>query len=411
MPFFLFHAFQFIIILTKIKSLISFLKVIRNYLTIRFFIFLGCFFIVIPKSFSQSNSKPALDILKIEKLLYKQTFEREQFVRDINFQPEEPELLMEKQNNRQNLLIIILVILIGAMLVLTIYLFQKLKMTKILSEKNKEISQKKDELENLNKIIEEQKISITNRNIILEKEVAKRTKGIVDYNQRLEQFAFIIAHNMRAPVARILGLGSIIRNKLYENKEFDYILDKVFEQTGELDRVLREVNDILDLRNSSDEIFNDINIREQLNFTKKLLKNEIRYSKANISIDIDKNMVFYTVRPYIQNIFYNLISNALKYQNPNVPPEINVSVYIESDKLIVQVQDNGLGIDLEQNPQDQLFKLYNRLHTHVGGRGLGLFIVKTQIDILKGYINVTSKLGKGTCFTISLPNLKNESTA
>src|SRR5690606_28851856 len=105
------------------------------------------------------------------------------------------------------------------------------------------------------------------------------------------------------------------------------------------------------------------------------------------------------VQQYVESILYNLMSNSLKYRHPDRIPEINIEASDEEGFMVLRHTDNGLGIDLEQN-KTKLFNLYKRFHFHVEGKGLGLYLVKAQIEALGGKVRVESKRNDGSSFIL-----------
>ncbi|RZK34420.1 MAG: ATP-binding protein, partial [Hymenobacter sp.] len=104
----------------------------------------------------------------------------------------------------------------------------------------------------------------------------------------------------------------------------------------------------------------------------------------------------------LRSILYNLLSNALKYRHPSRPPQVRVACTPDKDgQLVLQVQDNGLGVSEWQ--QARLFQLFQRLHTHVEGSGLGLYMVKKIVENAGGTISVQSQVDVGTTFTVRFP--------
>jgi len=103
----------------------------------------------------------------------------------------------------------------------------------------------------------------------------------------------------------------------------------------------------------------------------------------------------------INSILYNLISNAIKYRSPDRAPKIKIRSTHIGNYIRIDVTDNGLGIDLNRF-KENLFGLYKRFHTHMEGKGLGLFLVKLQCEVLGGYVDVTSAQGVGTTFSVYL---------
>jgi len=105
------------------------------------------------------------------------------------------------------------------------------------------------------------------------------------------------------------------------------------------------------------------------------------------------------VPAYLESILLNFTSNALKYRNPNVPLVITIESDIEVGKPILQVSDNGLGIDLIKYGE-QIFGMYKTFHGNPNARGIGLFMTKNQVESLGGKISVESEPNKGTAFKI-----------
>jgi signal transduction histidine kinase len=100
----------------------------------------------------------------------------------------------------------------------------------------------------------------------------------------------------------------------------------------------------------------------------------------------------------LRSILYNLITNGIKYRSPERVPEIQVQTFQENGYTVLCVQDNGLGLSPTQ--QSKLFNMFKRLHTHVEGSGIGLYIIKRIIENSGGKIGVESELGRGTTFKV-----------
>ncbi|CAN0510170.1 unnamed protein product, partial [Phaeothamnion confervicola] len=107
----------------------------------------------------------------------------------------------------------------------------------------------------------------------------------------------------------------------------------------------------------------------------------------------------YTVRPILNSILYNLISNAIKYKSPQRGLELSVKTYKRDNFVVLEIRDNGMGMNLDSYGKD-LFGLYKRFHSHIEGRGLGLYLVKSQVESLGGKIEIESQLNVGTTFFV-----------
>lgn len=121
---------------------------------------------------------------------------------------------------------------------------------------------------------------------------------------------------------------------------------------------------------------------------------------VSLSVNLEVKEIV-SIKAYVNSILYNLISNAIQYRSPERSPVIQVSSYRTQDCCVIEVADNGLGIDLEKHRND-VFKLYKRFHTHIEGKGLGLYITKQQVEKLNGFLEVDSIPDEGTRFRVFL---------
>lgn len=252
------------------------------------------------------------------------------------------------------------------------------------------------QLEEARSLIEKQHGELQMRHDELEEEIARRTKDLVEYTQQLEQFTFVASHNLRAPIARINGLANLLE---LTNSDIDekYIREKLIASARELNEVVKDLNLILEIRKGSVTAFSEINVQEELELILRNLEKDISDTGAIIETEFTNVTTLHTIRPYFDSIFLNLISNAIKYRKLEESPRIRITASVVDHLIHFCVTDNGIGIDLEKY-QSKLFRLYGRLHTHVDGKGLGLYLVKTQIEMLDGKIEISSKVNEGTEF-------------
>jgi signal transduction histidine kinase len=287
-----------------------------------------------------------------------------------------------------------------SLLVISIIMFINNRQVK---KQRNEILKSKEELERARKLIETQNQQISFRNEILEVEVQKRTRDLVEYNHQLEQFAFATAHNLRAPVARILGLGNVLHSANHPVNQLREISGKMVETSRELDKVVSEINTIV--RSNRDVISHTdkLVLKEEFRIIKELLSNQIAESGAVINEDFSLVCSIQSVKTYCHSIFFNLVNNAIKFRKPGTPLMIQIRSEQVGHFTVVTVADNGLGFDLGLFGE-KIFNIYSRFHTHMEGRGLGLYQVKTQLSHMGGHIEVDSEVGKGTVFKVYLKN-------
>lgn len=277
-----------------------------------------------------------------------------------------------------------------------------------LLRQKKEIQESRELLAEANLLISKQQEKLVQSNQQLARMVEDKSadllrtnEELVRHNNELRQFSYTVSHNLRGPVARLLGLTDLF-HRLSEEEEKQEVSLMIQKSGLELDEVLKDLNLIIDLRNDLYQVREKIQFETEWKKTLSILKEQIRPGYT-IQAKFDEAPFIYSIRAMIQSILYNLVSNAIKYRNPERNLEIQISSHqLVDQSIVLRVQDNGLGMDLNTQRQN-IFKLYRRFHTHVDGKGLGLYLVKTQVDTLGGSIEIDSELNRGTTFMIRFP--------
>lgn len=227
----------------------------------------------------------------------------------------------------------------------------------------------------------------------------KITEDLLQRNKDLEQFSYMVSHNLRSPVANILGLAELLENESTDESEKEFILEHLTDSVKKLDIVIKDLNYVLQVKNHVNERKDRIVFSELLQDVKLSIINLYSQEDADIISDFSAINEFHSLKSYWYSIFFNLISNSIKYGRPGVKPVIHITSAIQDGNLVLVFQDNGSGIDIAK-AGSQIFGLYQRFHHNVEGKGLGLFMVKTQIETLGGKITVDSEVGMGTAFRI-----------
>jgi len=275
---------------------------------------------------------------------------------------------------------------------------------------NLELKHSQYEVSLKNKLLEEQNKQIAAQAAALEQTIQERTRDLEatikvlnSHNKDLEQFSYIISHNIRSPITQILGLVGIFNVNQLDDPINMEVLKNLQKAATNLDQVVKDLNVIISTRQSLDTLKEKVDMEEMMCQVMLGLDANITATQASIQYDFTLLPVLYTVRGYMHSILHNLISNAIKYRAENRKPHIAVSSDILDNFCCLKVADNGLGIDLASTNTYKIFGLYQRMHTHTEGKGLGLYLVKTQVESLGGTIGVESKLGVGTVFRMMLP--------
>lgn len=235
----------------------------------------------------------------------------------------------------------------------------------------------------------------------LDEERNKLLEDLMNKNKNLSQFTYIVSHNLRSPVANILGLTNLMAQQL-QDPQMQVMVNHLIKSAKNLDGTFKDLNEILSLKEVSVEK-SDISLDEIFRSITSSLVNQIEEANVEFNIDFSEINHVFTIKIYLHSILYNLISNAIKYRSPKRPLKIEIKTHLQKDIWILSVKDNGLGINMERN-KDKIFGLYKRFHQHVEGKGIGLYLIKTQAEAMGGHVKVFSELEKGTEFLIYLPN-------
>lgn len=225
----------------------------------------------------------------------------------------------------------------------------------------------------------------------------KMLADIIHRNQSLEQFSYIVSHNLRAPVANILGLTDLLMTGEY-NEEERILFEGLSGSVKKLDMVINDLNQILEVNNLVQEK-ELVHFAQLLSDIKSSISNLLSIKEVEISADFSAAGEMFTLKSYMHSIFINLVSNSVKYSQPGTIPIINITTHKGENSIELVFKDNGLGIDLEKNANN-IFGLYKRFHNHTEGKGMGLYMVKKQVEALGGTITIDSEVYKGTTFTI-----------
>ncbi len=247
----------------------------------------------------------------------------------------------------------------------------------------------------------------------LELQVAERTENLEvagqqlkekrdklkSQNNRLVQLYHIMTHNLRAPLANMTMLIKFIQESddPHEQKELVSKLPLVINALN------ANCSDLLDIIDTSavdgEEEVNSIFIEDALLKVMRSLDAEIKAKNAVITYDFSRSeQVIYT-QQYLESLFLNLLSNALKYSMPGRPPHIEILSEKEDDYLIITMTDNGLGLDLHKYGE-ALFKPQRTFHSNRDAKGYGLYMTKMQLENYGATIRMESTPDKGSTFYV-----------
>ncbi|AHM62282.1 Cyanobacterial phytochrome A [Flammeovirgaceae bacterium 311] len=241
---------------------------------------------------------------------------------------------------------------------------------------------------------------IAGEKLLLAQEDLKATNAELNkINNDLDNFIYTASHDLRSPILNLEGLVALAR-KNFEEKiaEKDRSVLEMMESS-----ILRLKSTILDLAEITKTQKGSSEAPEQLLFAAILeelkadLAGNLEVTGASFREDLQVTGLLYP-KKNLRSILYNLLSNAIKYQSPQRPLVVETKTWREAGHVVLSVTDNGIGLSPEQLPK--LFTMFKRLHTHVEGTGIGLYIVKRIVENAGGRIEVESSLNQGTSFKV-----------
>ncbi|WP_074987955.1 PAS domain-containing sensor histidine kinase [Rufibacter ruber] len=230
----------------------------------------------------------------------------------------------------------------------------------------------------------------------------KMTQDLFHQNRDLQQFTYIVSHNLRAPVANALGLADLLTKVDKTSNVFEQALANLKKSVFKLDTILRDLSLVLSIRDKQEVLEKEpVSLADICEQAWQNFQESLSGCGGSMRFDIETGLSVKADRAYLFSIFYNLISNAIKYRSDHRPLQIEVKAYHIPEGKTIIFSDNGTGFD-QAKAGNNVFKLYKRFHTNKQGRGIGLYLVKTQVEAMGGKIAVESKLNEGTRFIITL---------
>ncbi len=220
----------------------------------------------------------------------------------------------------------------------------------------------------------------------------------------LRQFSYITSHNLRSPIANLLGITSIIEDEKVEDEFTKLLIQKIKDSTVQLNETVNDLMSVLLIKNNVNTPVEKLSLSTTWNHVCRSIERLIKDAGARINADFSGGDVAVFNRSYLESVMLNLLTNAIKYRSPNRKLTVHIKTYDLDDFMVLQFCDNGLGIDM-QKYGSKVFGLYQRFHNHADSKGLGLYLVNSQVKALGGKIEIESEVDKGTCFQVFIKKL------
>lgn len=236
----------------------------------------------------------------------------------------------------------------------------------------------------------------------MEQELAKAYDIAQEQNNRLLNFSYIVSHNLRMHAVNIQGLLGMLTDATTNDEKRD-MLSWLNKASARLDETLHHLNEVVAMQNRRDTKKTAVDLTAIVQQAITSLKSQITETGARIKNNVPGNVEVSYNAVYMESIVLNLLSNAIKYRHPDRDPVITISWYKNAaeGEWILEVADNGLGIDLAANG-DKIFGMYKTFHGNEDARGVGLFMIKYQAEAMGGNITVESEVNAGSVFRVHI---------
>ncbi len=217
-------------------------------------------------------------------------------------------------------------------------------------------------------------------------------------NKKLINFAHIVSHNLRSHSANFAMLLKFLMDG-NEEIDKDEILIMLTQASDNLMETLEDLNEVVEINTNFNLKREHLDLNEIVEKACQNLSLLLDQNHVVIDNKIPENLTIYGVPTYLESIILNLVSNAAKYKSPHRKPIVTLKASKENNTTTLSVSDNGLGINLNKYG-NKIFGMYKTFHQRKDARGLGLYIIKNQIEAMGGTISVESQEGIGTSFKV-----------
>ncbi|MDQ2769921.1 MAG: ATP-binding protein [Bacteroidota bacterium] len=235
-----------------------------------------------------------------------------------------------------------------------------------------------------------------------QRELRLNNEQLTRVNVDLDNFIYVASHDLKAPISNIEGLLSVLLQELpatpAQSPEVQHVLALMQDSVNRFQRTIEHLTEVSKLQKEHAPATAPVDLAAVFHDVQLDLEPLIRSTGATLDLDVQTAPWVSFSEKNLRSVIFNLLSNALKYHDPARAPQVRVRTRPAADGVLLEVQDNGLG--LAASHQRQLFGMFQRFHDHVEGSGIGLYMVKKMVENAGGRITVDSELGRGTTFRV-----------
>ncbi|MAU16761.1 MAG: hypothetical protein CMH46_14630 [Muricauda sp.] len=243
-------------------------------------------------------------------------------------------------------------------------------------------------------------VDITER-IKAENKLKNLLQLTTNQNSSLLNFAHIVTHNLRSNAANLTMICKFLLDDELTEEEQHEMISMLSRASDGLNETIAHLNEIVQVNLETGKKLKEITIGKTVDKVLEDVNALILENNIKVSIDIPSDIKIKGVSAYMESIVLNLTTNAIKYRDPEKEPTLTIQSYAEDEFIVLSVEDNGKGIDMERYGE-KIFGMYKTFHGNKDARGIGLFITKNQIESMGGTIGLESAVGVGTKFKIKL---------
>jgi signal transduction histidine kinase len=236
-------------------------------------------------------------------------------------------------------------------------------------------------------------------------ELEKRNAELKELNAMLDGLVYTASHDLKTPVINFRSMLTMlkkVRQKPDQRAMEDSIIEKLEKATGKFQSTISDLLDISRLEKQFGEDFSKVNVGETVTQVMESVSEMVTQKEAQVQLSLSGAPHIWFSQASLHSILLNLISNSLKYSASQRKPEIQIRTSTQLSQLVLEVQDNGIGMDMEM-VKTKLFRMFTRMSSQAEGSGIGLYIVKRTVEKSNGKVEVESQLDKGSLFRITLP--------
>lgn len=333
-------------------------------------------------AFKKSEEKTLFLFQKLQRIIHNKDSIHSVTMENLKIS-EKQRIAAEKRGQRN--LIIFSVIIVALLLLAVVFYSIAIRLKK----QKQSLSMTNDELRALKSELDEKVV-----------EIKQQKDRIEDQNKELDMFVYKASHDIKGPLKSLLGLTDVGMRTIKDANSLE-IFGHIHKSISKLDRLL---SDLLQLSKakSAKIVKAELNLKENILAVVDSFKNFERFQKVQINLDVPEEFCLHTDKNFFYSILQNFIENGIKYSDPAKENcYLRIRLEEKEDKFLIYFEDNGLGISQENI--GRIFDMFYKVNDGSDGTGLGLYLVKHNLEKLGGKLSVESHLGQGSVFTIEFP--------